>query len=255
MRKSGKLIKYFAGVLLGVMIMGLPVSAAEYKVAEVSGVLYTNSDTAVYADADEQTMILPAVEPGLPILVTGITNNGYFRIDLGGQTFYVQGNGLSQTNPATQAVPAAPVSLNSPGAAAGVPGTDAEAVADIYTNVYNILIAQKAVFPEGMSWTNSNYVSWKGGIYGGGYGCAGFAFALSDAAFGNAPAKIHTDFTNVRVGDILRLNNDTHSVIVLEVNADSIIVAEGNYNSSVHWGRKIARTALPGDGNYIMTRY
>lgn len=123
------------------------------------------------------------------------------------------------------------------------------------SQIYDILIAQKETFPEGMAWTNDNYVSWQGGTYNGGYGCAGFAFALSDAAFGNAPARIHTDYDNIRVGDILRVNHDTHSVIVLEVRESSVIVAEGNYNSRIHWGRELSKSSLPGEGNYIMTRY
>lgn len=121
--------------------------------------------------------------------------------------------------------------------------------------VYNVLIAQKAVFPEGMSWTNDNFVAWKGGIYSGGFGCAGFAFALSDAAFGDAPARMHEDYDNIRVGDILRINSNTHSVIVLEVKDSSVVVAEGNYNSSIHWGREIAISDVSREDDYIMTRY
>lgn len=244
MRKS---IKYLASVLLGVIVMGLPVSAAEHKVTDVSGVLYTNNATAVYTDADGQTLLLPKVDPGLPILVTGVTDNGYFRIDLAGQILYIPGSGLTQPDSTTQTAPApAPTAPTIP---------EAAPVADVNSNIYNTLIAQKDVFPEGMSWTNENFVPWNGGIYSGGYGCAGFAFALSDAAFGTAPAKMHTDFNNIRVGDIVRMNNDTHSVIVLEVNADSVTVAEGNYNSSVHWGRTISRTNLQESGNNIITRY
>ena len=111
-------------------------------------------------------------------------------------------------------------------------------------SIYQAMVAQKAVFPEGMHWDNSNFYAWHGGIYSGGYGCAGFAFALSDAAFGNAPARMHYDPGAVKVGDIVRMNNDTHSVIVLEVNSDHVIIAEGNYNSSIHWGRKISKAEL-----------
>ena len=78
---------------------------------------------------------------------------------------------------------------------------------------------------------------------------------MSDAAFGDAKAQVHTDYSNIRVGDILRVNNDTHSVIVLEVRENSVIVAEGNYNSSIHWGREIPKNQLIGQGHHIMTRY
>lgn len=121
--------------------------------------------------------------------------------------------------------------------------------------IYAKMIALKEEYPEGMKWTNENYYAWKGGVYSGGYGCAGFAFILSDAAFDSLPAREHTDFSKVRVGDILRLNDDTHSVIVLEVKKDSVIVAEGNYNSSIHWGREISFSTLKETGTYVMTRY
>ena len=34
--------------------------------------------------------------------------------------------------------------------------------------IYNAMIAQKAVFPEGMRWDNNNFYAWHGGIYSGG---------------------------------------------------------------------------------------
>lgn len=121
--------------------------------------------------------------------------------------------------------------------------------------VYSAIIAKKAAYPEGTKWTNDNFYAWKGGIYSGGYGCAGFAFMLSDAAFGKLPAKKLTSFSNIRVGDILRVDNDNHSVIVLEVKSSSVIVAEGNYNSSVHWGREIKLSEIKATGSYVLTRY
>lgn len=121
---------------------------------------------------------------------------------------------------------------------------------------YNAMIAIKSKYPEGMRWTNDNEYAWKGGIFSVGYGCAGFAFILSDAAFGELPARMVSDFTyaDIRVGDILRINNDTHSVIVLEKHSDHVVIAEGNYNRSIHWGRKLDRTSVE-QANYILTRY
>jgi hypothetical protein len=123
------------------------------------------------------------------------------------------------------------------------------------TFVYDSMIALKEQYPEGMRWTNDNYYAWNGGIYSGGYGCYGFAFTLSDAAFGNLPARKHTDFNNIRVGDIIRINNDTHAVIVLSVDGTGIIIAEGNYNSSIHWGRAFSLEQIKTVGDYILTRY
>lgn len=121
--------------------------------------------------------------------------------------------------------------------------------------VYEKLIAMEEKYPEGTPWTNDNYYGWKGGIYSGGYGCAGFAFMLSDAAFGDLAARKHTQFSQIRVGDVVRVDYDMHSVIVLEVKDDSVVVAEGNYNGCVHWGREISFSVIEQTGVYVMTRY
>ncbi len=123
-------------------------------------------------------------------------------------------------------------------------------------DVYRVMTALKAQYPEGMRWTNDNYYEWKGGIYSGGYGCVGFAFILSDEAFGKLPARLIKDYSvsDIRVGDILRMNNDTHSVVVLSIDESGAVIAEGNYNNSVHWGRKISSAELE-KLTYIMTRY
>ncbi len=128
-------------------------------------------------------------------------------------------------------------------------------------DVYNKMIALKSKYPTGTSWDNSKCYSWKGGIIDKGCGCAGFAFMLSDTAFGSAKAKKHTDVSKIRVGDILRLYNDTHSVIVLEVNSTGVTVAEGNmtivgsFNNGVYWGRKISSSDLKKDVDFIYTRW
>lgn len=121
---------------------------------------------------------------------------------------------------------------------------------------YEAMIALKSQYPEGTRWTNDNFYAWKGGIYSGGAGCAGFAFMLSDAAFGSLPARKVTkvSLSDVRAGDILRINNDTHSVIVLEVQTDGVVIAEGNYNSSVHWGRTLNKSTVE-SASYLLTRW
>ena len=122
--------------------------------------------------------------------------------------------------------------------------------------VYQAMIDYKTQYPEGTSWTNDNYRAWQGGIFAGGHGCAGFAFMLSDAAFGSLPARKLTQFafSDVKVGNILRVNDNTHSVIVLEVHDDHVVIAEGNYNHAVHWGRKLTSSEVLA-ADYMMTRY
>lgn len=227
-----KIWNNMAGLLFGAAVLfaapAMNAAAAEYTVTPVEAVLYTNDSTVILADADDGTVVLPEVAADLPIQVTGVTSNGYFQIQLDSQTFYIHGIGLS-------AQEAADTGASS--------------------QIYDAIMAQKAVFPEGMNWTNDNYYAWKGGTYTGGFGCAGFAFAVSDAAFGDVRATIHRDYNNIRVGDILRVDNDSHSVIVLEVRENSVIVAEGNFNSSIHWGREIQKERLIDPFSYIMTRY
>lgn len=124
--------------------------------------------------------------------------------------------------------------------------------------VYDAMISMKSRYPERTPWTNANYSAFHGGIYSGGYGCAGFAFMLSDKAFGKLPAMIfyagEFEYGDIRAGDILRVNKNTHSVIVLEAREDSVVIAEGNYTSSVHWGRVLTKTEVLA-ADYLMTRY
>ena len=122
-------------------------------------------------------------------------------------------------------------------------------------NVYQIIIGLKGQYPEGMRYTNDNsyhskVLNWTG------YGCHGFALICSDTVFGDLPISAkHSNFDLVKVGDFLRVDHDTHTVVVLEKRADSVVVAEANYNSSVHWGRVITRVELE-RGNYeVNTRY
>ena len=122
-------------------------------------------------------------------------------------------------------------------------------------NIREILYGLKESYPEGMRWINENsYTS--SAMWLTGYGCAGFGLICSDAVFGDLPsAGRHSDFDAIRVGDMVRINHDTHTVVVLEKLADSIIVTEGNYNSSIHWGREISRSALEDSDFYVTTRY
>ena len=81
-----------------------------------------------------------------------------------------------------------------------------------------------------------------------------FAFILSDAAFGSLPARelLEFSYADVRVGDILRVNGDTHSVIILEVHPDHVVIAEGNYNRSIHWGRTLTKSEALGHREYFV---
>ena len=143
-----------------------------------------------------------------------------------------------------------------------------------YSEVYNKMIAlketEKDYFSEGKTWTNFEPYGTKGSLgkdypwHGGtilgnvrsGVGCAAFAFRLSDAAFGDLPARVINDFKfeDVKPGDILRVNGNSHSVIVLQTTDVGVVVAEGNYNKSVHWGRALSKAEVE-SADFVVTRY
>ena len=136
---------------------------------------------------------------------------------------------------------------------------------------YKAMIALKDqdMYKEGAIWTNdepysdSNGYRWKGGPLGGANivarGCAAFAFTLSDAAFGSLPARMYASgnfkFEDIKVGDILRVENNAHTVIVLEVSDVGVIIAEGNFNGKVHWGRSMSKEDVLRDTSNYITRY
>lgn len=86
--------------------------------------------------------------------------------------------------------------------------------------------------------------------------CAGFASMLSDRVFGkDAPVRIFYNYDDIRVGDQARINNNSHTVFIIEKTDDYVVVAECNadYKTCViNWGRKIPRSGLKG---FYLTRW
>ena len=134
------------------------------------------------------------------------------------------------------------------------------------TEVYNRLISRKTTpgYTEGTSWTNANRyvntVTFDGYPKGCYTGIACFAFMMDMMEYASnyeyPIRKIEGSYDNlpkIHVGDGVRVMNDCHSVVVLEVDGTTVTVAEGNFNSSVHWGRTID-LANPAEGfTYIAT--
>lgn len=120
---------------------------------------------------------------------------------------------------------------------------------------YGAIWAVADDYPEGMAWTNDN-IYWSNSYMGGG-GCHGFALIVSDAVFDHNRMQKYTDYAQLRVGDILRINNDTHTVVVLENHLDEgyIVVTEGNFGGRIHWGRKISKSSLDAGFVYGYSRY
>lgn len=151
--------------------------------------------------------------------------------------------------------PSVPSAPETPNESAGSGGTLANGKAITDDNIREILYGLQSDYPEGMRWTNANFYQ-STVLRWGGYGCEGFALICSDAVFGSLPiSSRHSNFDAVKVGDMLRINNDTHTVVVLEKRQNSVIVAEGNYNSSIHWGREITRQSLESGNFTVRSRY
>jgi hypothetical protein len=128
--------------------------------------------------------------------------------------------------------------------------------------IYDKMIAKQSQYPQGMSWTDSNSYTWSQG--GSATGCVAFAHILSDAAFGTAPdSSNRTDFSNMRVGDIIRFKGvppyygTGHSAIILKINGSVLTLAEGNWNYAISWTRTIDITSstVASTLNYYNTRY
>ena len=177
------------------------------------------------------------------------------------------------------AAPAFAADLNDP-TTPSVPATDhqptvmaaVDPIIPTYEEAYQRMTGLQEKYPEGMTWTNSDpygpgkeageSYSWKGGLIEGkrivSVGCAAFAFILSDEAFGSLPNRAFRTgafkFEDVKVGDILRINGNTHVVIVLQVTAGGAIIAEGNYNGTVHWGRAMSKAEVE-NADLLLTRY
>jgi hypothetical protein len=137
-----------------------------------------------------------------------------------------------------------------------------------------IALRDQEEYKEGTTWTDyepysdAKYYYWKGGNLDGhrisAVGCVAFAFILSDAAFDSLPARMYAagefSYEDIKVGDILRVHNDTHTVIVLEVNDAGVVVAEGNistgdHKGKVHWGRAISKEEVTANTSHYITRY
>ncbi len=71
--------------------------------------------------------------------------------------------------------------------------------------------------------------------------CLGFAALLSDLVFGeDAPVSTFTDYTQLRVGDNIRLELTEHSMVVLTVDGEGITVVEcnsGYEHCRISWDR------------------
>jgi hypothetical protein len=70
------------------------VLAVEFTVAASSAVLYSaSSSVKVYSQPDTSSTVVTTLTQNVPVRVTGVTSNGWFRVSIDG-TYYIQGEDL-----------------------------------------------------------------------------------------------------------------------------------------------------------------
>ena len=109
--------------------------------------------------------------------------------------------------------------------------------------VHERLMAMQEKWPDGSHWDGNSYYVDKNGQRE--YGCFGFACMLQEAAFpglyGPYRYGAPSSLAQVHVGDMLSYNGASgHTVIVIEVHEDYVVVAEGNMDNGVRWGRTMS---------------
>lgn len=88
--------------------------------------------------------------------------------------------------------------------------------------------------------------------------CDAFATTIQKEIFGNHASYKHTDVNDLHVGDMVRIkgNDKTggqdHSSIILSVDGDKLITADGNVNSRILWDNQYFTKS---DILYIITQY
>ena len=94
---------------------------------------------------------------------------------------------------------------------------------------------------------------WNGEEAGDG---ADFLLLISDAAFGDLPVREvkPVDYDALQPGDILRLKNDTYSVMIVEKFDSYATVVEVWTNGRVYWGRTLSKSAVEA-GDCVFSRY
>lgn len=219
-------------------------NAAEFTVTDATAVLYTNDTTVLLSDADVNKVFMP-LQAGLPVLVTGVTSNGYFRVDIAGAVYYVVGTGLT-----------APAATTSAPAASSTGWTQ--------ESVYTALMSLKATkYPQGSPWgaDKRDYCKerWQDGrIYDfGGYGGLAFAARVMKDIFGENVIIQHKhtyDVSPLKVGDIIDYDDGggDNSYVITAIDDKYITAVDGSvhydYQTAlegwVNWNEKIPITDL-----------
>lgn len=146
-------------------------------------------------------------------------------------------NGSAGTETVTPTEPETPVENEKP---VQTTGTLANGMAITEDNAMEILEELKEEYPHGSAWGKDKY--YRSSTLGPAYECAAFAFMVSDRIFGDLPVRAHTDYDNIKVGDIVEMKGSNGQTAHWEVvttpkEADGFFgVVSGNNDGLVGWG-------------------
>lgn len=74
----------------------LPAKASSPVVTELSAVMYTANGASLYSEADTSKIFMAGLADKTPVKVTGITDNGFYRVSIKNETYYIPGSQLSE---------------------------------------------------------------------------------------------------------------------------------------------------------------
>ncbi len=99
MKKKIKLLLALVAAFAVIAAVDKPSKAYAINVTPISIELYSTSGTPVYAVPDVFSNIVVVLDRFVNVRVTGITDNGFYRVDIGG-TYYIPGPFMvAQVNP------------------------------------------------------------------------------------------------------------------------------------------------------------
>ena len=251
----------FAFQLSDAMFGYLPISdvrSVSYADLKLGDILYLTGEACVITGIDADSLTVSGVDSNEKVYYDKVLTKAQVEAADGYRTRYGVSPGSGVSDPSRDNKP-----ITLPG---GVP-TEAE--------VYERIMALQETHPEGMPYSLKNHyrlgvdcfyelVEEVDGVLTvlpmnlerEGSGCSAFGYMASDTAFGSLPARYilakDMSYDDIMVGDNLLAYG--HEVVVLEVYKDCVVVCEGNYNETMHWGRILTREEV--DGFYdILTRY
>lgn len=131
--------------------------------------------------------------------------------------------------------------------------------------IYKKIRSLRKEFKENSLWGDEKeYFCEKNNTIGS--GCAALGFQFTDILFGkDAPMNKSEDLSGIknkiRIGDLIRINQNTHTAIVIDKEEDGMILLEGNFffgdakEGRIHWGEKLTFDKFMEVGDYYVTRY